>query len=80
MPRRGLPQTLTMRHDQHYVDALAASAGTPVGRLVPIESALPGQSAAYLRQYSSMFTLPSPIRTQLTLAPSGVRQTAESRT
>src|SRR5947209_18050433 len=26
-----------MRHDEHYVDALAASAGTPVGRLVPIE-------------------------------------------
>jgi ParB family chromosome partitioning protein len=26
-----------MRHDEHYVDALAASAGTPIGRLVPIE-------------------------------------------
>src|SRR2546423_355271 len=26
-----------MRHDQHYVEALAASAGTPIGRLVPIE-------------------------------------------
>jgi ParB family chromosome partitioning protein len=26
-----------MRHDEHYVDALAASAGTPVGRIVPIE-------------------------------------------
>jgi ParB family chromosome partitioning protein len=26
-----------MRHDEHYVDALAASAGTPVGRLVPID-------------------------------------------
>jgi ParB family chromosome partitioning protein len=26
-----------MRHDEHYVEALAASAGTPVGRLVPIE-------------------------------------------
>jgi ParB family chromosome partitioning protein len=26
-----------MRHDQHYVEALAASAGEPVGRLVPIE-------------------------------------------
>ncbi len=37
MPRRGLPQSLAMRHDEHYVDALAASAGTPVGRLVPIE-------------------------------------------
>ena len=28
---------MAMRHDQHYVDALAASAGTPVGRLIPIE-------------------------------------------
>jgi ParB family chromosome partitioning protein len=26
-----------MRHDEHYVEALAASAGTPVGRIVPIE-------------------------------------------
>ena len=37
MPRRGLPDTMTMRHDEHYVDALAASAGTPVGRLIPID-------------------------------------------
>ena len=37
MPRRGLPQTLEMRHDAHYVDALAASSGAPVGRLIAIE-------------------------------------------
>ena len=37
MPRRGLPSTVQMRHDEHYVDALAASAGTPVGRMVPID-------------------------------------------
>jgi len=37
VPRRGLPQSTAMRHDEHYVDALAASAGTPVGRMVPIE-------------------------------------------
>ena len=37
MPRRGLPQTVGMRHDSHYVDALAASSGAPIGRLVPIE-------------------------------------------
>jgi ParB family chromosome partitioning protein len=35
--KRGLPETLRMRHDQHYVEALAASAGEPVGRLVPID-------------------------------------------
>ena len=37
MPRRGLPETISMRHDEHYVEALAASAGTPVGRMVSIE-------------------------------------------
>jgi ParB family chromosome partitioning protein len=37
VPKRGLPQTVTMRHDEHYVEALAASAGAPVGRLVPID-------------------------------------------
>jgi ParB family chromosome partitioning protein len=35
--RRGLPETVRMRHDEHYVEALAASAGAPIGRMVPIE-------------------------------------------
>jgi ParB family chromosome partitioning protein len=26
-----------MRHDEHYVEALAASAGAPIGRIVPID-------------------------------------------
>ena len=37
MSKRGLPETLRMRHDEHYVEALAASAGAPVGRMVSIE-------------------------------------------
>ncbi len=37
MPKRGLPVTLRMRHDEHYVEALTSSSGTPVGRLVAIE-------------------------------------------
>ncbi len=37
MSRRGLPNSISMRHDEHYVEALAASAGTPVGRIVPID-------------------------------------------
>ena len=37
MPKRGLPTTVRMRHDEHYVEALASSAGSPVGRLVPID-------------------------------------------
>ena len=37
MPRRGLPETVRMRHDEHYVEALTASAGAPIGRMVAIE-------------------------------------------
>ena len=37
MSKRGLPNTLRMRHDEHYVETLAASAGVPVGRMVPID-------------------------------------------
>ena len=37
MPKRGLPESVRMRHDEHYVEALAASAGSPVGRIVPID-------------------------------------------
>jgi ParB family chromosome partitioning protein len=37
VPKRGLPETLRMRHDEHYVEALAASAGAPIGKLVPID-------------------------------------------
>ena len=28
---------MSMRHDEHYVEALAASAGMPIGRLIPID-------------------------------------------
>ena len=37
MPKRGLPESVRMRHDEHYVEALAASAGAPIGRIVPID-------------------------------------------
>jgi len=37
VPKRGLPETVRMRHDEHYVEALASSAGTPIGRMVAIE-------------------------------------------
>lgn len=41
MSKRGLPATVRMRHDAHYVEALSESSGTPVGRLVPIEQVDP---------------------------------------
>jgi ParB family chromosome partitioning protein len=41
-PRRiGLPETLRMRHDLHFVDQLGRPGGEPVGRMVPIEDLEP---------------------------------------
>jgi ParB family transcriptional regulator, chromosome partitioning protein len=41
-PRRlGLPQTIRMRHDTHFVDQLARPSGEAVGRMVPIEDLQP---------------------------------------
>src|SRR5690606_29843371 len=39
--KRGLPASLKMRADEHYVDALTSPAGTPIGRMVPIDSIEP---------------------------------------
>lgn len=35
--RAGLPTSVRMRHDEHYVEALSGSAGAPIGRLVAID-------------------------------------------
>ena len=37
MPKRGLPESIRMRHDEHYVEALSSSAGSPIGRMIPID-------------------------------------------
>lgn len=39
--RIGLPVTLKMRHDAHYVEQLASYSGAAVGRMVPIEKVHP---------------------------------------
>lgn len=42
MPKpRGLPETHRMRHDAHYVETLAAAAGVPIGRMIPIDQVDP---------------------------------------
>lgn len=37
MPKRGLPTTVRMRHDEHYVEALTSPSGAPIGRMIPID-------------------------------------------
>ncbi len=39
--RIGLPVTLKMRHDAHYVEALTSFSGASVGRMLPIEKIRP---------------------------------------
>ncbi len=35
--RRGLPASVKMRHDRHYVEELASRSGAPIGRMIAIE-------------------------------------------
>jgi ParB family chromosome partitioning protein len=37
VPKRGLPETMRMRHDAHYVESITGPGGVPVGRMVPID-------------------------------------------
>ncbi len=39
--KRGLPSTLKMRHDRHYVEELSSLRGTPIGRMIVIEKLEP---------------------------------------
>jgi ParB family chromosome partitioning protein len=39
--RIGLPVTLKMRHDAHYVETLASYSGASVGRMIPIDKVRP---------------------------------------
>ena len=39
--RIGLPVTLKMRHDAHYVEQLASFSGAAVGRMIPVEKIRP---------------------------------------
>lgn len=39
--RLGLPESLRMRHEPHFVEQLSRPSGVPVGRLVPIEDIEP---------------------------------------
>jgi ParB family transcriptional regulator, chromosome partitioning protein len=39
--RMGLPVTLKMRHDAHYVESLTSFSGAAVGRMIPVEKVRP---------------------------------------
>ena len=39
--KRGLPSTLKMRHDRHYVEELSSLRGAPIGKMISIEKLQP---------------------------------------
>lgn len=39
--KRGLPSTLKMRHDRHYVEELSSLRGAPIGKMIPVEKLEP---------------------------------------
>jgi len=41
LKRAGLPVTLKMRHDSHYVEALTSYSGAAIGRMIPVEQVHP---------------------------------------
>jgi ParB family transcriptional regulator, chromosome partitioning protein len=72
-PRRvGLPETLRMRHDSHFVDQLARPGGVAIGRLVPIEDIQPNPDQPR-RSMGDLSELTSSIREKGVLEPILVR-------
>ena len=41
LKRAGLPVTLKMRHDAHYVESLTSYSGAAVGRMIPVDQIRP---------------------------------------
>ncbi len=41
LKKAGLPVTLKMRHDAHYVESLTSYSGAAVGRMIPVDQIRP---------------------------------------
>ncbi len=74
--RLGLPETLRMRHDPHFVEQLARPAGLPVGRMLPIESLKPNPNQPR-RHMGDMTELIASVREKGVLEPILVRRRGE---
>jgi ParB family chromosome partitioning protein len=72
-PRRiGLPDTLRMRHESHFVDQLSRPQGAPIGRLVPIEDITPNPNQPR-QQLGDLTELIASVREKGVLEPIVVR-------
>jgi len=71
--RRGLPATIRLRHDSHFVEELTARHGTPIGRLISIQEIEPNPNQPR-QQMGDLSELAASIREKGILEPLIVRR------
>ena len=67
LKRAGLPVTLKMRHDSHYVESLTSYSGAAIGRMIPVEQIRPNpdqprKAIGDLRELTDSVTWPPGLR------------------
>lgn len=72
MSKRGLPATVRMRHEAHYVEDLWQRTGAPVGRMIPIDRLEPNPAQPRV-EFGDLEELTNSIREKGVLEPLLVR-------
>lgn len=70
--KRGLPTSLKMRHDLHFVEELSSRSGAPVGRMIPIDRMEPNPKQPRI-DFGNLEELTASIREKGVLEPILVR-------
>lgn len=70
--KRGLPTTLKLSHDRHYVEELSAGRGAPIGRMIPIERLEPNPKQPRV-EFGDLSELVASVREKGVLEPLLVR-------
>ena len=75
--RAGLPTTVTMRHNSHYVEDIISRSGAAIGRMIPIEKIQPNADQPR-KQIGDLQSLTASVRDKGVLEPLLVRYLPES--
>lgn len=74
--RTGLPPTVRMRHDYHYVESISALTGAAIGKMIPLERIRPNPNQPR-KELGNLRELTQSIREKGVLEPLLVRYDAE---
>ena len=75
--RAGLPFTLKMRHNSHYVEDIISRSGAAIGRMIPIEQIQPNADQPR-KELGDLQSLAESVREKGVLEPLLVRYLADS--